>query len=339
MERAVVRRPSHGRLLAALPAAGRARRARGSSASLAGVAAVGLFAVLARRLAPTPAAAALAAWLFLGGVMSNVVIGRMPFTLGIALAVGAWACARRSRIAAAVLSLRACGRARSPGVFLAVAAVAMLAGRAGQRRRSAPAAHRARARRARPSPAAWRWRRSSPRAARTTSSAPRSGRCCWSASGRSRSSTRRAGPRSGPRRSTSRCSWPRSRSRTRSGQNALRPGVVLGPALLVLFARPRAPRAGHRGDRRGAALPAVAAGRARGRGGARRPVDRGRVPRRGAATSSSSARAPGERARGAAHAQPLGGDLPRRRTIRWPAAGTGSSTARSTRSSTTARTR
>ena len=27
------------------------------------------------------------------------------------------------------------------------------------------------------------------------------------------------------------------------GQNALRPGVVLGPALLVLFARPRAPRA------------------------------------------------------------------------------------------------
>ena len=55
---------------------------------VAGVAAVGLFAVLARRRAPTPAAGALAAWLFLGGVMSNVVIGRMPFTLGIALAVG-----------------------------------------------------------------------------------------------------------------------------------------------------------------------------------------------------------------------------------------------------------
>ena len=64
---------------------------------VAGVAAVGLFAVLARRMAPTPGAGALAAWLFLGGVMSNVVIGRMPFTLGIALAVGAWACARRSR--------------------------------------------------------------------------------------------------------------------------------------------------------------------------------------------------------------------------------------------------
>ena len=26
------------------------------------------------------------------------------------------------------------------------------------------------------------------------------------------------------------------------GQNALRPGVIIGPALLVLFARPRAPR-------------------------------------------------------------------------------------------------
>jgi hypothetical protein len=63
----------------------------------AAVAAVALFALVARRLAPTPTAAALASWLFLGGVMSNVVIGRMPFTLGIALAVGAWACARRSR--------------------------------------------------------------------------------------------------------------------------------------------------------------------------------------------------------------------------------------------------
>jgi hypothetical protein len=61
----------------------------------AAVAAVALFALVARRLAPTPTAAALASWLFLGGVMSNVVIGRMPFTLGIALAVGAWACARR----------------------------------------------------------------------------------------------------------------------------------------------------------------------------------------------------------------------------------------------------
>ena len=80
---------------------------------VAAVAAVGLFAMLARRMAPTPGAGALAAWLFLGGVMSNVVIGRMPFTLGIALAVGAWACARRSRVAAARRSRSpACGRAR-----------------------------------------------------------------------------------------------------------------------------------------------------------------------------------------------------------------------------------
>src|SRR5215213_1820428 len=95
---------------------------------VAAVAAVGLFAVLARRMAPTPAAGALAAWLFLGGVMSNVVIGRMPFTLGIALAVGAWACARRSRIAAAVLSLASVWASPVTGVFLCVAAVAMLAG-------------------------------------------------------------------------------------------------------------------------------------------------------------------------------------------------------------------
>src|SRR5215211_8778208 len=95
---------------------------------VAGVAAVGLFAVLARRIAPTPGTGALAAWLFLGGVMSNVVIGRMPFTLGIALAVGAWVCARRSRAAAAVLSLASVWASPPAGVFLCVAAVAMLAG-------------------------------------------------------------------------------------------------------------------------------------------------------------------------------------------------------------------
>src|SRR5215216_2454101 len=79
---------------------------------VAAVAAVGLFAVLARRMAPTPATGALAAWLFLGGVMSNVVIGRMPFTLGIALAVGAWACARRSRLATAAVAGLAGARLR-----------------------------------------------------------------------------------------------------------------------------------------------------------------------------------------------------------------------------------
>src|SRR5829696_1794761 len=95
---------------------------------VAAVAAVGLFAVLARRIAPTPSSAALAAWLFLGGVMSNVVIGRMPFTLGIALAVASWACSRRSRAAAALLSLASVWASPVAGVFLCVAAVAVLAG-------------------------------------------------------------------------------------------------------------------------------------------------------------------------------------------------------------------
>ena len=90
------------------------------------VAAVALFALPARRLAPTPAAAALASWLFLGGVMSNVVIGRMPFTLGVALAVGAWACVHRSRAAAAVLSLASVWASPVSGVFLAVAAIALV---------------------------------------------------------------------------------------------------------------------------------------------------------------------------------------------------------------------
>ena len=93
----------------------------------AAVVAVALFAPIARRLAPTPAAAALASWLFLGGVMSNVVIGRMPFSLGIALAVAAWAVVHRSRVAAAVLSLASVWASPVTGVFLAVAALALLA--------------------------------------------------------------------------------------------------------------------------------------------------------------------------------------------------------------------
>ncbi len=95
---------------------------------VAGVAAVALFAVLARRLAPSRASAVLATWLFLGGAMSNVVIGRMPFTLGIALAVGAWASAHRSWPATALLSLAATWASPVVGVFLCVAGVAIAAG-------------------------------------------------------------------------------------------------------------------------------------------------------------------------------------------------------------------
>jgi hypothetical protein len=212
---------------------------------VAGVAAVGLFAVLARRMAPTPTAGALAAWLLLGGVMSNVVIGRMPFTLGIALAVGAWACARRSRPAAAVLSLASVWASPVAGVFLCVAAVAMLAG--------------ARLHRDRPSvPADWRT------ALALGGPAVMGGLTMATLF-----------PEGGSDHFVGTAFWPMllvclgalalvdPTRRTAIwaagiyvavlvgafaipnslGQNALRPGVVLGPALLVLFARPRAPRA------------------------------------------------------------------------------------------------
>jgi hypothetical protein len=205
---------------------------------VAGVAAVGLFAVLARRRAPTPAVGALAAWLFLGGIMSNVVIGRMPFTLGIALAVGAWGCARRSRLAAAVLSLASVFASPVAGVFLTVAAVATLAGHI-----------------------------DSPEARRTALSlgAP-------AVVGGLAMAT--LFPEGGADHFTATAFWPMlliclaalalvDPSRRTAiwasaiyvailvaafafpnslGQNALRPGVVIGPALLVLFARPRAPR-------------------------------------------------------------------------------------------------
>jgi hypothetical protein len=211
--------------------------------ALAAVVAVGLFAMLARRMAPTPGAGALAAWLFLGGVMSNVVIGRMPFTLGIALAVGAWACARRSRAAAAVLSLASVWASPVAGVFLCVAAVAMLAGvrlpRDG--------------------------RRADVRTAAALGGPAVVGGLLMAV----------LFPEGGSDHFTGTAFWPMllvclgaltlvDPSRRTAmwasaiyvavlvaafafpnslGQNALRPGVVLGPALLVLFARPRAPRA------------------------------------------------------------------------------------------------
>jgi len=63
-------------------------------------------------------------------VLSNVVIGRMPFTLGIALAVTAWLCARPERravwrVAAGVLSLASVLASPVAGAFLALAAVAL----------------------------------------------------------------------------------------------------------------------------------------------------------------------------------------------------------------------
>ena len=210
----------------------------------AAVAAVALFAVLARRLAPTPAAAALASWLFLGGVMSNVVIGRMPFTLGIALAMGAWACAQRSKLAAAVLSLASAWASPVTGVFLAVAAVALV---------TSARVHRDEDGR----PGAWI-------TALALGAPAVAGGLAMTA----------LFPEGGSDHFVGTAFWPMllvclgalalvdPTRRTAIwgaaiyvtvlvaafaipnplGQNALRPGVVLGPALLVLFARPHAPR-------------------------------------------------------------------------------------------------
>lgn len=86
--------------------------------ALAGIAAVVLFAPLARR---SPGAV----WLFASAVTANVVIGRMPFTLGIAVAVGAWLAAERRRLAlAGLLALAAVLASPVAGALLALAAVA-----------------------------------------------------------------------------------------------------------------------------------------------------------------------------------------------------------------------
>jgi hypothetical protein len=211
----------------------------------AAVAAVAVFALVARRLAPTPAAAALASWLFLGGVMSNVVVGRMPFTLGIALAIGAWACAHRSRFAAAVLSLASVWASPVTGVFLGVAAVALV---------TSARVHRDDGE-----------RRGDRLTALALGGPAVAGGLAMAA----------LFPEGGTDHFVGTAFWPMflvclgavalvdPTRRTAIwgaaiyvtvlvaafaipnplGQNALRPGVVLGPALLVLFTRPRAPRA------------------------------------------------------------------------------------------------
>jgi hypothetical protein len=93
---------------------------------LAAVAAIAAFVPLARGNTG-------AIWLFAAGVLSNVVIGRMPFTLGIALAVTAWLCAdRRSArwmVVAAVLALACVLASPVAGAFLVLAAVARAAAR------------------------------------------------------------------------------------------------------------------------------------------------------------------------------------------------------------------
>src|SRR5215213_3346758 len=90
---------------------------------LAAIGAIAAFIPLARGNAA-------ATWLFAAGVLSNVVIGRMPFTLGIALAVAAWLCAERGRAVwmalAAVLSLASVLASPVAGAFLMIVALARL---------------------------------------------------------------------------------------------------------------------------------------------------------------------------------------------------------------------
>ena len=95
---------------------------------IATAAAVWAFTVIAKRIASTPGAAALATWLFAAGVVSNLLVGRMPFALGIAFAVGAWACLPRSRAGAALLSLGSAWASPVAGVYVCVGAVAAFVG-------------------------------------------------------------------------------------------------------------------------------------------------------------------------------------------------------------------
>jgi hypothetical protein len=99
---------------------------------LGAIGATAAFVPLARSVAPSPGSAAASTWLFAAGVMSNVVIGRMPFTLGIALAVAAWLCAERPRPAwragAAVLALACVLASPVAGAFLVLAAAGRAVG-------------------------------------------------------------------------------------------------------------------------------------------------------------------------------------------------------------------
>src|SRR3954466_9910051 len=95
---------------------------------LAAIAAVALFTPLARGAVPNRTQGAVAAWLFTAGVLSNVAIGRMPFLLGIACGVAAWAAARaQRRMLSGVLGLATMLASPVAGVFVMLGAAAKLA--------------------------------------------------------------------------------------------------------------------------------------------------------------------------------------------------------------------
>jgi hypothetical protein len=104
--------------------------------ALGAVAATGAFTPLARAAAPSPEAATAATWLFAAGVLANVVIGRMPFTLGIALGIAAWLCTERAAAGggrgwtagAAALALGSVLASPVAGAFLMLAAAARAVG-------------------------------------------------------------------------------------------------------------------------------------------------------------------------------------------------------------------
>ena len=108
---------------------GRSQRCsgRGRSGSSPGVVAVAALTVIARRQERFPR---LVGWLFAAGVMTNVLIGRVPFVLGIALGALAWLCAdaQRRRPAmlalAALLALATVWASPPAGLFLALAGAA-----------------------------------------------------------------------------------------------------------------------------------------------------------------------------------------------------------------------
>jgi hypothetical protein len=96
---------------------------------VAAVAATAAFVPLARGADVSPARATAATWLFAAGMAANVTIGRMPFALGLAFAVIAWLCADRGKhVASAALALAAVWASPVAGAFLLLAAVAKAAG-------------------------------------------------------------------------------------------------------------------------------------------------------------------------------------------------------------------
>ena len=189
---------------------------------------------MAKRLATAPRAAELATWLFAAAAVGNLFVGRVPFAVGIAFAMGAWACVRRSPVAAAVLSLASVWASPVAGVYVCAGALAALV--TGDRRTAIALGV--------PSLA---------------------GGVAMAA----------AFPEGGTDRFVATAFWPMlilslcalalldPRRRTMRwaaifylallvaafafsnplGQNALRPGLLLGPSLLVLCPRPGAPRA------------------------------------------------------------------------------------------------